>query len=169
MNGLFFKTYLCLSALVFSFGCERIAPEDQAFFEQQAKARAEKESMMRRVNDAVTTDDVIDRVREHPVDDTGQTTQEWLNQQIADMKGQMMFPRWTTIRRGSNKQEVTFTFVLNDIRNQMHKLAYTWQVDVLEMTVGPAQFSKLEEITSIDQSRAQQALRRAREHERLLE
>ena len=169
MNGFTFTMFAYCFVLIFSCGCERIAPEDQTFFEEQAKARAEKESMMRRVNDAVTTDDVIDRVREHPVDDTGQTTQEWLNQQIADMKGQMMFPRWTTVRRGSNKQEVTFTFVLNDTRNQMHKLAYTWQVDVLEMTVGPPQFNKLEEITSIDQSRAQQALRRVREHERLLE
>lgn len=51
----------------------------------------------------------------------------------------------------------------------MQKLAYTWQVDVLEMTVGPAEFSKIEEIASVDQSRALQADRRIREHERQLE
>ncbi len=124
---------------------------------------------MRRVNNTVTTDEVIERVRQSPVDETGETTQQWLDKQISGMKGQLMFPRWTTIRRGSNKQEVTFSFVLNDTRNQMQKLAYTWEVDVLEMTVGPAQFSKLEEIVTVDQSRAEQALRRVREHERLLE
>jgi len=149
--------------------CERINPEDEAFFAEREKQRAQKEALMRRVNDAVTVDDVIERVRQHPVDDTGQTTQQWLDKQIGSMKGQMMFPRWTTIRRGSNKQEVTFTFVLNDTRNQIQKFAYTWQVDILEMTVGPAQFSKLEEITSLDQSRSLQAMRRVREHELLLE
>lgn len=160
---------MTLASLLIPVACERIKPEEKAFFAEREKQRSQKEALMRRVNDAVTVDDVIERVRQHPVDETGQTTQQWLDRQISDMKGQLMFPRWTTTRRGSNKQEVTFTFVLNDARNQIQKFAYTWQVDVLEMTVGPAQFSKLEEITSIDQSRSLQALRRVREHELLLE
>lgn len=78
-------------------GCDRIKPEDKVFFEQREKERVQRESLMRRVNDAVTVDDVIERVRQHPVNESGETHQQWLDKQISGMPGQVMFPRWTTI------------------------------------------------------------------------
>ncbi len=150
-------------------GCDRINVEDRAFFDELERNRSQRESVLRRANDKVTTGDVIERVKQHEVEGKGTTTEQWLMAEIAGMGGQMLFPRWEAIRRGSNKQEVTFSFVLINDRNQMQRMAYSWQVDVLDMTVESPVLSKLAEVASLDQTRNQQAQRRVREHEKQLE
>lgn len=157
-----------LLVIVGTIACDRIRPEDRAYFEQLEKERAERESVLRRASETVDDSEVIDRVKQHRTE-SGESTEGWLQQQIAAMKGQMMFPRWETSRRGSNKQEVRFSFVFIDTQNRMQRLAYTWQVDVLDMSVGSPQLSKLSEVTSMDATRNQQVQRRIREHERQLE
>lgn len=150
-------------------GCDRIRVEDRGFFEDLEHERSQREAVLRRANDNVTTGDVIERVKQHEVDEKGGTTEQWLMAEIAKMGGQMLFPRWEAIRRGSNKQEVTFSFVLINDRNQMQRMAYSWQVDVLDMTVESPILTKLAEVASLDQTRNQQALRRVRDHEKQLE
>jgi len=161
---------LCVaSGLALASGCDRITMEDRAFFDELERNRSQRESALRRANDKVTTDDVIERVKQHQVGEDGETTDAWLRREIARMGGQMLFPRWEAIRRGSNKQEVTFSFVLINDRNQMQRMAYSWQVDVLDMTVEPPILTKLAEVASLDQTRNQQAQRRVRDHEKQLE
>jgi hypothetical protein len=150
-------------------GCDPISPADKQFFEERDQERAQREAQLRAVNDSVTSDDVIKRVRSSPARDGNGTSEEWLNRQLQEMKGQILFPRWTATRRGSNKQEVSFEFVFNDSQNQMRRLSYTWDVDVLDMTVGIPRFAQLEEIASAQQNLALQHERRLREHEQQLE
>lgn len=150
-------------------GCDRIRVEDRTFFNDLERERAQREAVLRRANESVTTGDVIERVKQYPLDEKGGTTEQWLMAEIAKMGGQMLFPRWEAIRRGSNKQEVTFSFVLINDRNQMQRMAYSWQVDVLDMTVESPILTKLAEVESLDQTRNQQALRRVRDHEKQLE
>jgi hypothetical protein len=150
-------------------GCDQMSPSDRQFFEERNRERSERIARLRAVNENVTTETVINRVKSNPADDGDGTTEEWLTRQIQNMKGQIMFPRWTATRRGSNKQEVVFDFVFIDAQNRMRRIAYKWDVDVLDMTVSEARITQLEEIQSPEQSLDQQQRRRVREHERLLE
>jgi hypothetical protein len=163
------RILLMAAGLAGVVGCDRIRVEDRGFFEELELERSQREVTLRRANENVTTGDVIERVKQTVVDDKGGTTEQWLMAEIAKMGGQMLFPRWEAIRRGSNKQEVTFSFVLINDRNQMQRMAYSWQVDVLDMTVESPILTKLAEVASLDQTRNQQALRRVRDHEKQLE
>jgi len=150
-------------------GCDRISPDDRAFFEARDKERASREHLLRAANAAVASDDVVRSVRQSPAPEGPGTVDNWLDEQGRLLKGQVMFPRWITNRRGSNKQEVTYEFVLIDAQNQMRKLNFTWDIDVLDMTIGSPRFSQVEEIDSPDRTLAQKTIRRIREHERHLE
>lgn len=150
-------------------GCDNVSPADKQFFEERNRERAQREARLRAVNEAVTSDDVIRRVKTSPAPDGTGTTENWLDVQIQAMKGQAMFPRWNATRRGSNKQEVIFDFVFLDSQNQMRRLSYTWDVDVLDMTISTPRLTQLEEIASPEQNLAHQHERRVREHERQLE
>ncbi len=167
MNRELFIFSLCLVTVL--TGCDRIRPEDRDFFEQREREREKREAVIRRAGDVVAGGDVIQRVKIQPSENPELTTEVWLQKEIESLKGQVMFPRWSTTRWGSYKQEVNFSFVHIDTQNRMNKITYTWQVDVLDMTVEPPQVSRQTEHSVLDQSMTQQALRRAREYERQLE
>jgi len=163
---------LGLGVLLFSglgAGCDPISPEDRAFFAERERERANREAVMRGAAQGLRADDLIAQVRQSPAPDGEGTVDDWLEREFVRLRGQVMFPRWTAARRGSNKQEIAFDFVLIDARNNMRRLEYVWDLDVLEMTVGPPRFSQLEEMASPERALAQQQLRRIREHERQLE
>lgn len=154
---------------VFVSACDPISPEDKAFFEAQERERSQREASFRAASSAVKESDIIANVQQYKSPDDKGTMQQWLDRQIADLNGQVMFPKWTTKRRGSNIQEVMFNFILVDSQNRMRRLEYRWDVDVLDMTVGKPQFAELEQIDSPDQTIVNQQLRRVREHEKSLE
>ncbi|HMO49825.1 MAG TPA: hypothetical protein PKE26_01995 [Kiritimatiellia bacterium] len=160
---------LCLIALTaLLVGCEPMLPEDRAFFEQRERDRINREHLMRTASEGVRAQDLIDRVRQHPAPEGEGTVEDWLERQSQALRGQVMFPRWTTSRRGSNKQEISFHFVLIDAQNHMRRLAYSWDIDVLDMTISEPRFAQLEESVSPDRALAQQQERRVREHESFL-
>ncbi|HMP88850.1 MAG TPA: hypothetical protein PJ991_01550 [Kiritimatiellia bacterium] len=156
-------------ALLLAAGCERISPDDRAYFEERERERNRRETLLRAVTSAIGTDEVIRRVRQSPGPEGVGDIDQWLESQISSLRGQIMFPRWSTTQRGSNKQEVHYQFVLIDEQNRMRKLYYAWDVDVLDMTVGPPRLAQLEEMDSPDRTIAQRNLRRVREHERHLD
>ena len=155
--------------IVLAVGCERISQEDLTFFEERDRERSRRETLLRAVSASVNAEDVVLRVRQSAAPGGEGTIDDWLEVQVNQFRGQIMFPRWTTSRRGSNKQEVMYEFVLIDVQNQMRKLHYVWDVDVLDMTVGPPRLAQLEEIDSPERTIAQRNLRRVREHERQLD
>jgi hypothetical protein len=150
-------------------GCEPISSDDRAYFDALDRERAAREQQLRAATDGVAEEVVIVRVKDSPAPDGEGTTQDWLNRAFQAIGGPVMFPRWSTIRRGSNKQEVRFEFVMIDELNRMQRFRYVWDVDVLEMTVGEPRRELLEEMDAPDRTLARQAERRIKWHESQLE
>jgi hypothetical protein len=67
----------------------------------------------------------------------GGTTEEWLTRELKSIKGEIMFPKWDTDRRGTAKYEVRFTFTLIDEETRIVKRGYAWTVDAGLQLVGP--------------------------------
>jgi hypothetical protein len=159
---------LWFGALI-AVGCDPITPADRAFFEERDRTRSQREVLLRKANASVASDDVIQQVRQSPAPAGAGTVENWLPREFQRLRGQVMFPRWSAVQRGSNKQEVMFQFILIDEQNQMKRLAYIWDVDVLNMEIGAPRLQQLEEVASRDRFVVQQAERRIREHEKELE
>lgn len=145
-----------------------MTPQDRAFFQKREQIRADRERVMRQANDVARPGDLFQIVRDSPAPDDQGNTADWLDRQLQAMGGQVMFPRWTTTRRGSNKQDVRFDFVHIDAANNTRRIAYVWPVDVLTMTVGALRLDEIEQSASLDQSIIDQQQRRIREHEQAL-
>jgi len=156
-------------ALALAGGCSPIDPADQAFFDEWEIQRREQAALMRTASTAVSEAEVIEQVQAQPAPEGEGTVADWIARQTVPGKTQLLFPRWSTARRGSNKQEVTFTFVLADARNNLKRMSYVWDVDVLDMTVGAHRAEELGVVHSPDQTLVQQSHRRIREHEKQLE
>jgi len=150
-------------------GCDPISSEDKAFFEDHERERGQREASLRAASSAVREEDVISNVQRFKSPDGIGTMQDWLDRQIIELNGQILFPKWIARRRGSNIQEVTFNFILVDSRNLMRRIRYVWDVDVLDMTVGSPTLLELGEIDSPDQTLANQLERRVLEFEKQLQ
>jgi hypothetical protein len=157
------------TVLLAGSACEPMAPPERAYFNRREEARIERERLMRGANDVVRAADLFELVRDSAAPDEPGNTSEWLERQMQAMGGQVMFPRWTATRRGSNKQDVRFDFVHIDDANNTRRIAYIWPVDVLTMTVGEVRLDEVEQSASPDQSMLEQELRRIREHEQALQ
>lgn len=150
-------------------GCDPISSEDKAFFEDQERERGQRVASLRAASASVKEEDVIYNVQNFKSPDGNGTMQDWLDQQILELKGQILFPKWLVRRRGSNIQEVTFNFILVDSRNLMRRISFVWDVDVLDMTVSNPSMLELGEIDSPDQTLANQHERRVQEFEKQLQ
>jgi len=169
-NKQFYAVYAAVTLTVTTLiGCDPITPEDKAFFENQERERSQREASLRAASAAVKEEDVILNVQKFKSPDGTGTMQDWLDQQLISLKGQILFPKWSVRRRGSNIQEVTFNFILVDSQNLMRRLSYVWDVDVLDMTVGKPSLLELGEIDSPDQTIANQHVRRVQEFEKQLQ
>lgn len=116
-------------------GCDPMRPEDKAWFAEREQQRARREALMRDVRQQVRPDELIKFVRQAEAADGSGTNEDWMNQRIAEMGGQIMFPRWEVSRRASNKQEVTFQFLLIGENSIMRRYAFAWVVDALDMSI----------------------------------
>jgi len=146
-----------------------MAPAEREFFRKLDAERGEREARMRGARSSFSAQQLIDQVRNHPAPEGEGTMQDWLQRQLSAYTGQIMFPKWTSMRRGSNKQDVIFSFIFIDEQNNTRKLQYEWDVDILDMTVGPPVLSQQDQQFSPDRARADQHERRVREHEKALE
>jgi hypothetical protein len=158
-----------LGGCLLATACEPIRVEDRNYFENREKQRAARESLMRSATGRTTNEDLIRFVREAPADIDGSTGEQWLNRQLESYRGQIMFPHWSVGRRGSNKQDVSFSFVHIDEKNNTRRLTYFWEVDALTMTIGAPRLEARDEAASPDRSLADQVERRIRAHELELE
>ncbi len=149
--------------------CDPRTPEDRAFFAEREKQRANRETLLRGANERVDAAKLLDMVQQSAAPDGQGTTLEWLNRQLDGMGGQIMFPRWISTRPGSNRQEIEFNFIFIDPRNNMKRMAYRWDVDVLQMDIRIPQLIELEDIASKDDNLVQQRERRIRAYEAELE
>lgn len=149
-------------------GCDPMTPQDRAFFDRRERSRSERESIMRQASDGARPEDLFQLVKDSAAPDEQGLTADWLGRQLEALGGQVMFPRWTTTRRGSNKQDIQFDFVHIDESNNTRRMAYTWPVDVLTMRIGDMRLDVIEQSASLDQSMMEQQNRRIREHEQTL-
>lgn len=164
MHSPFYNAMLISVAMVL-MGCEPMHPVDRTFFSDREQQRADRERMMRDATHRISSEDLIKLVQQSAAPDGEGTYTDWIERQLSVRQGQIMFPRWEAGRRGSNKQEIAFRFVWINQNNDMHKLMYAWDVDVLEMTVGAVRFIQIEEAASPDRHLADQQERRIRTHE----
>ncbi|MGA1194460.1 MAG: hypothetical protein ACO3ZG_08820 [Kiritimatiellia bacterium] len=149
-------------------GCDPMTSQDRAYFNRREEIRADRERMMRQASDEVRPEDLFELVRSSAGPQGEATVAEWLEQHTQAMGGQVMFPRWSTTRPGSNKQDVRFGFVHIDEANNTRNVAYVWPVDVLTMTVGEMRMDAVEQSNAPGQSIIEQEQRRIREHEQAL-
>lgn len=169
LHGPLRALFLGAATLLSGSGCDPIRPEDRQFFEGRDLERGKQEALLRSASEKYTEEDLVLHVRNAKAPDGTGTMDDWLNRTFISWQGQVMFPRWSATRRGSNKQEIIFDFVLIDASNTMNRLAFSWELDVLNMTVGPATLVQLEQASSPDQAMLQKQERRVREHEKQLE
>lgn len=139
---------IALMAIAFACGgCNPVRPEDKAWFAERERQRAQRETRMRDVHQQIQPDELIKLVRQAPEPEGAGTNEDWLNRKIAEMGGQIMFPRWEVRRRASNKQEVSFQFLLIDDQNVMRRYVCAWEVDALAMSIAEPRMIALDEAT----------------------
>jgi len=160
---------LFLLACSTQFACDPMKPSDRAFFKKLDEERSAREARMRGARARIEGQNLIDRVKQHPAAEGQGTMEDSLQKQLSTYQGQVMFPKWSSVRRGSNKEDVLFSFVYIDENNNTRKLQYTWTVDILEMKVDAPVLFQQDQQFSPDRAREGQQERRVRDHEKALE
>lgn len=155
--------------VVISAACDPVAPPEREYFSKRDEERRQREMVMRDANKNVSSEQLFNLVRDHAAPDKNGTMAKWLDRQLELLGGQIMFPKWTATRRGSNKQEIGFQFVHIDNENQMTRRSFTWQVDVLAMTVESPQLAGDASHAAPERAMVQSQERRLRTHEKELE
>lgn len=110
-------------------GCGPTTESERAYFAAREAERLEHEEMRRAITTPLPDQEVLALVREEDSPDGAGTMMDWVQRQIARLKGQVLFPRWQVTRRGSSKYEVRYTFTWIDATNHISSKGYFWIVD----------------------------------------
>ena len=150
--------------------CAPTTEREKEYFEQREAEREARESLRSKLIDPVRDVDVIAMVSTSAAPDKVGSTAEWVNRNLNQLGGQVMFPRWRATRQGSNKFDVRFTYTIIDERNSMTKKGYSWSVDtVLNMVGPPRELVAVDVATPRGPEVTEQQRRRVRQEEFSLE
>lgn len=155
---------VCLAA------CSPPSDRERQYMRQREEERAQRESLKVAIVESAKDTDVIRLVKGSPSPDANLTTETWVDQQMAQIRGQVIFPRWEVSRRGSSKYEARYTYTLLDAENSMTRRGWRWEADVVLKVVGaPRELEPEESAPRIRTTEGQQKQRRIREEERMIE
>ncbi len=105
--------------------------------------------------------ELVQLVQEQPAPEGEGTVRDWLQRELAQPRGQPLFPRWQVQRRAASRFEVRFTYTWISLDNQIKNRGYAWPVDASLRTVGAAVSLTPPEPESRARSYADQQQRRA--------
>ena len=114
------------------------------------------ESFMQSMREPPKDEEIIDTVKQAVSHAGDGTTWQWAEQQIDALKGDILFPRWKILRRGSGKYEVRYTFTLIDENEAIAMRGWAWKVDMaLQLVSSPRELTVDELATGAGRRRSQ--------------
>lgn len=164
------KRFIFLAAFLLA-ACSPQSEREREYFRQKEAEKMEEETLKLTIMESAKDTDVILMVKKAPAREGNIDTDTWVDKQIADVKGQVIFPRWEVTRRGSSKYEARYLYTLLDDQNKMTKRGWRWDVDVVvKMVSAPRDFVEEDsQPVQVRKPEAEQRMRRIREEERSLE
>jgi len=123
-------------------GCEPVSDSERQYFESRNQEVEQQRQFMQSLTDANTMENAMNMVKVHPSQRENVPTEKWINDMLARLAGEVMFPRWEARRRGPNRFEVLFTYTHIDRDYNIQRGGYAWEVDtLLKMVSDPRELS----------------------------
>ncbi len=97
-------------------------------------------------NNGAEEDEAIELVKQHEAPEGEGTVEEWIDRQIGEKRGDVMFPRWEARRSAPNRYEVRYTYTYRDVDLRIEKRGYQWDVDTMIDVVGDMTHLSPEEV-----------------------
>jgi len=97
--------------------------------------------------------DALKLVKQGPAQNSNLTNEEWVEQLIADEKGQVMFPLWTAKRKGANRYEIRYAYTVLEPDHKIQKKGVSWTADLVLRIVGPPRTLPPKELAGRGQDR----------------
>ncbi len=119
--------------------CEPLSESEQRYFEAREFDADQQRELMQTVAEWNSVDGAVELVKatDAPDDEEG-STEDWIERKRAEIRGDVMFPRWEGRRLGSHNFEVRYTHTVIDYDYNIEKSGFTWEVDtMLKMVNGP--------------------------------
>lgn len=119
--------------------CEPMSDAERSYFESRDFDVEQERQLMQTMTEWNSVDGAIELVKSTPApEDEEGTIEEWINRERMGIEGDVMFPRWEGLRRGSNRFEVRYTYTVIDFDYNIQKTGYRWDVDtMLKVVNGP--------------------------------
>lgn len=166
------RSVFCLLAGLGVLGLSGCGDADQyskEFFAERDEHRREREKRLWEEGDKLKSDEVIALVRQARTGSGGDAIDDWLKSELKALPGQVLFPRWTSKRRGATVFEVLFEAIRITPENAIYRISVLWSIDVLTRKVSePEWVEVLDEVASHDSVETRQ-IRRASDLESDLE
>lgn len=151
-------------------GCAPQSQKERDYYRKKVSDQNLTETLKLTVMESAKDTDVLQMVKQSPAVSPDMDTDAWVNQQMDRVQGQVIFPRWEVSRRGSSKYEARYVYTLLNDDNDMSKIGWRWEVDMMLKMIGPPRQILAQETAPRPRSNeSQQQQRRIREEERSLE
>ncbi len=151
-------------------GCGPTSDREREHRRKQRSDETQRESVQLAIVETAKDTDVLSMVKKSPAVTGGMDTETWVNQMMDRIQGQVIFPRWEVSRRGSSRYEARYVYTLLNDENDMSKIGWKWDVDMMLKVVGPPREILPQETAARPRSsESVQQKRRIREEERSLE
>jgi hypothetical protein len=164
------RAWAAAAAGLWLAACAPQSEREREYFRQQEAERAERETLKLAIVESAKDTDVIQMVKQSASMRANLDTGVWVDQQMAQIQGQVIFPRWEVVRRGSSKYEARYSYTLLDADNNMAKRGWRWDVDIMLKIVSPPRDIVMEDSTHRKRSsETEMQQRRIVEEEKSLE
>ncbi|MBN1268882.1 MAG: hypothetical protein JXB04_04790 [Kiritimatiellae bacterium] len=127
-------------------GCTPATDAEREYLEARREKARQKEAFLDAVEVADESGTAIQLVKDSPAPDGQGTAEAWANRETGQVRGSVLFPRWTARRRGRGKYEVHFTYTLMDETGSVSKHGHAWSVDIVLRLVGSHRLMTAEEL-----------------------
>lgn len=118
-------------------GCSPLSDAERAYQEARQREAERRETIRSSLDGGTEESAAIEMARESPATGGEGTTEKWVERQLAQSKGSVLFPHWQARRYGISKYEVSFTYALMNELGEVEKKGYAWKVDVVLKVVSP--------------------------------
>jgi hypothetical protein len=138
---------VALAVLALCAACGPSNDYEKAYFEQRNQESREREVFRSKLDGVNEESAALEMVREATSSSGTNSNQRWVERQLEDAGGNVMFGRWNIYRRGSGKYEVRFTCTLMDDQGQVTRKGYAWTADLVLKIVSPVREMKEEDVS----------------------
>lgn len=119
-------------------GCSPGGPQG-VFAPREEPVERERVFFRRTIVEGEEKEEAIRRVRESLHQDGVQSTGDWIQSELKEETGQILFPEWGASRIAPGQYTVRFTYSLIRGENEIVRRGYMWNVDTVLGLVGAGQ------------------------------